>query len=83
MLMTFACPHCRAPVCESSSGLLCGVCRLSFPVQEGIPDFSSRPHYWNLVDEERMEVLIEIARDSSHSLEYRQVSAVHWRCAVR
>jgi uncharacterized protein YbaR (Trm112 family) len=39
-LEILACPACRGPLAEDpdSGALSCGACRLSFPVEDGIPD---------------------------------------------
>ncbi len=66
MSTTFACPRCHTQFEIQGSGLRCEKCRHTFPVHNRIPDFSSRPHYWNLLNEERMDVLLEIARDHGY-----------------
>jgi ubiquinone/menaquinone biosynthesis C-methylase UbiE len=49
-----------------SAELNCAGCERKYPFREGIPDFSSREHYWNLLTEERMDVLLDIARDRGY-----------------
>ena len=66
MTTTFGCPYCRQSLPPGGDKLTCDSCSRSYPVRGGIPDFSSRPHYWNLLNEDRMDVLLEIARDKGY-----------------
>jgi SAM-dependent methyltransferase len=40
---------------------LCGFCERSYPAPRGIPDFSTREHYWNQLTPEQMEFVLDIA----------------------
>ena len=66
MSTMYACPRCHTTLDHQEAGLRCDTCRITFPIRDGIPDFSSRKHYWNHIDEERMDVLLEIARDRGY-----------------
>lgn len=62
MAAPFFCPWCRHELSAQTDELVCGACHRRFPVEERLPDFSSRSHYWNQITEEQMEVILEIAR---------------------
>jgi ubiquinone/menaquinone biosynthesis C-methylase UbiE len=64
----YACPFCRATVRAEPDSYLCPDCRRVYPVNHGIPDFSSREHYWNHLDADQMEFMLEITR--SHGYRY-------------
>src|SRR5438067_1965180 len=62
----FACPACHSALTSDSGRYVCRRCERSFPIRGGIPSFASRAHYWNLLTEERMDVLLDIARDRGY-----------------
>ncbi len=59
MSSLYACPLCRSSL---TSALFCAACDRQYPTREGVPDFSTRAHYWNQLTPEQMEVLLEISR---------------------
>jgi len=38
LMSVIACPKCKKSVSEKGKFLLCGKCKLAFPVLEGVPD---------------------------------------------
>ncbi len=64
----FACPICRRTISPQGETLQCPQCGRSFPVANGIPDFSTRSHYWNQVSPEQMQLLLEAAE--THGYRY-------------
>ncbi|MEO1083881.1 MAG: hypothetical protein AAFY88_06535 [Acidobacteriota bacterium] len=45
MTAPLVCPQCRASLAPSSDGLGCARCELSFPVEDGLVDFSQGSYY--------------------------------------
>lgn len=37
LLRIIACPKCKGSLTEKHDHLVCGACRLSYPIREGIP----------------------------------------------
>ena len=68
MVTNFACPFCRTHVRSEADVYLCPSCQRSFKQNHGIPDFSTREHYWNHLSPEQMEFMLEITR--SHGYRY-------------
>lgn len=66
MTASFACPACHATLEPESALYRCRECDRVFPLRDGIPDFSTRAHYWNHLTEDRMDVLLDIARDRGY-----------------
>jgi len=68
LVSMFACPFCRTVVRFQDEGYLCPECRRRYPLDDGIPNFSSRDHYWNHLAPDQMEFMLEITR--SHGYRY-------------
>lgn len=63
-----ACPFCRRTVSPQGAGLVCLECGRSYPVYDGVHDFSTRSHYWNQVSPDQMRLLLETAE--THGYRY-------------
>ncbi len=64
----FACPFCRTLVRSEGEGYLCPSCRRSFTLDHGIPNFSTREHYWNHLAPDQMDFMLEVTR--THGYRY-------------
>lgn len=68
MASQYACPLCRAPLRQRAEGYLCEPCSRTYPLNDGIADFSTREHYWNHLSPDQMDFMLEITR--SHGYRY-------------
>lgn len=64
----YACPFCQTELAIEADSLHCASCDRCYPYKDGLPDFSTRSHYWNQLTSDQMEVLLEIAEE--HGYEY-------------
>ncbi len=57
-----ACPLCRSPFGDECGEYVCASGAHRFPLSHGIPDFSTREHYWNQLTPDQMEFLLDVAQ---------------------
>jgi len=62
----FVCPLCRSELTEHNGEYHCTQQDHRYPIRGGIPDFSTREHYWNQLTRDQMAFLLELAADRGY-----------------
>lgn len=62
------CPICHCNLVNNISEFICSSCGRHYPNNKGISDFRERNDYWCNVSREKMEELINLAKDSGNWL---------------
>ncbi|MGC8669187.1 MAG: methyltransferase domain-containing protein [Chthonomonadales bacterium] len=68
MYPPLACPFCHRTVSQRDQAFICPECNRSYPIYDGVPDFSTWSHYWNQVSPEQMLAILEAAK--THGYRY-------------
>src|SRR3989338_2461700 len=64
MKTKFICPFCRSQVKLEDTRLFCAICKKSYPITNGIPNFMEEQRYWCNVSREKMQLLNKTARET-------------------
>lgn len=73
MIGDLACPSCRTDLTQETDALRCAACGRSYPLNEGLADFSTGDHYWNHLTSEQMEILLELTGLHGYEFAVRKI----------
>lgn len=66
MPSSFVCPLCRSELKEDGPAMVCAQQAHRWEPRDSIPDFSTREHYWNQLNREQMEFLLDLAEEKGY-----------------